>query len=556
MIRNQHWHYLLLSAVFSLGVHMFLVIVAREYALPFVSSRTHGGEKAPSRSVRIDTVTLDQEIKHMAVMDDEQDRRLLELLEKESLLSRNKTKAVLKGIKEGIIPEPKRLKNLFMNEVIRAPLAEIVTMAADMDSLDRVENRKRQPLDLNDATLSALIGSDRAGLVMSKKSIALDHILTLPPLSPEDFSPPEEEEASNEKIPTGPPYVDKQSSDSLPEIIDKDVNVQLDIYRDPNEDALFFRVSIVGKPEMDRFRDVPKDILFLIDASQSIGLDKLRQFKKGVIQSLDSLMKNADRFNIIAFRNRSYKLFPSFVTVDGEHLEKAKQFLHKLNIRGRTDLFSNLHPYIIGVEKTKRPYLIFLVSDGQTTTGKILSNAEIIRQIRAANQNGVSIFTFNTGEKANRFLMDFLAYNNRGKSSYVPEVHTSFESLKQLITVHSRIVLSDLSYQLKDVESADLYPKMLPHLYRGYPLVMYGKTSGKLAELVIRIEGKDREGKVKEFLLRRDLRQLKKGNKHIALQWAARRLYFLLNEKLVNDALNVQDEISALAERYHLLLPY
>ena len=81
----------------------------------------------------------------------------------------------------------------------------------------------------------------------------------------------------------------------------------------------------------------PREIVFVIDNSGSMGGTSIVQAKASLIYALGRLAPS-DRFNVIRFDNTMDVLFSDTVPADAEHVAQAKAFVSALEARGGTEM--------------------------------------------------------------------------------------------------------------------------------------------------------------------------------------------------------------------------
>ena len=327
------------------------------------------------------------------------------------------------------------------------------------------------------------------------------------------------------------------------------------LYQDPTTKETFFQVEITYDDEKP-VDSLPKDILFLQDASSSISFSKLQEFKKGVKLGIDYLRQD-DGYNIVTFRDKPKPLFPAFVSATLENSKRAKRLIDTISSSGKTDIYSGLAPYAsLAAQEPNRPVIILLISDGRTTTGLKLKDRELISRIIRERNDDVSIFSFSAGAKANLFLMDFLSYMNRGISIHVEKKDHASRSLANFIATLSDTIIADLTYRITGNLQAEIYPKELPHLFRRYPLTLHGKLTPGIDEIGIQIIGKNGEGKKEELIKRINLNSASPAGRELAQRWARQKIYHLLGESIVANTTNLESDITNLALQYNIDIPY
>ena len=82
-------------------------------------------------------------------------------------------------------------------------------------------------------------------------------------------------------------------------------------------------------------KPLPREVVFVIDNSGSMGGTSIAQAKTGLLYALARLQPN-DRFNVIRFDHTMDQLFADVVPADSEHLTQAKAFVTALQAQGGT----------------------------------------------------------------------------------------------------------------------------------------------------------------------------------------------------------------------------
>ncbi len=340
--------------------------------------------------------------------------------------------------------------------------------------------------------------------------------------------------------------------------LDSLVTVTMTVYDPGKGDGGFFRIDIAPNTASNRLRSIHKDMLFLVDCSASISPAKLDQFKTGIRQLLPQL-KPGDRFNVIAFRDQPEAVFTRPVPVTADAVSRADYFVGRQERGGLTDVYSCLEPYVKDgrtAGQPGRPVNVFLLSDGKSTVRNKLDNDTFIRQVAGLRHADVSIYSFSTGGDANLFLLDLLAYSNRGASMTVERVARFAPEMSAFIQAHSDLIVADLRYRATGELAKEIFPRQLPHLYRDEALSIYGKFPAGATVVGLQILGRDSEGHEQELVFSGDLRTAPRGDSKIAQQWAAQKVFTLLVDRVMNPKAGVTDEIRRLAKEYGFSVPY
>ncbi len=159
---------------------------------------------------------------------------------------------------------------------------------------------------------------------------------------------------------------------------------QLFKYQDPSSGQKYFKISVKVKDAMINFPVIPKEIIFLVDASGSIGKARLAQFEEGLEYSLKHLNPD-DRFNIIVFKDKTIPFSPTSLKADPGNIKNALDFLQIIKSWSTTDIYDALRTSI-NLESPFVPSYRVVMSDGFPTTG-IIDARRVINEISRINDN-------------------------------------------------------------------------------------------------------------------------------------------------------------------------
>lgn len=330
------------------------------------------------------------------------------------------------------------------------------------------------------------------------------------------------------------------------------LDIDLEKYRDPATGEKFFKLTI-GVKEDVRLKVLPKEILFLIDSSKSITPKKLYHLKQGLVSAMKELNKG-DRFNLIAFRGDLLKFRPGSVLYTDRTEQEGIEFINDLEAVGQTDVSGALYDMVLEPIALYPSYII-LVSDGRPTTGMVDSR-RIIQRITKENNRKRPVFAFAGGSRINRYLLEFVAYQNRGWSVFAP---STFDIEEYFIDFHRQInepVLVNVRYLMLGVDIKQIYPRYLPDFFHQRSLEIFGKY-GAEKEFSMQLLG-EAEGSTKELVFRKSFDEAVEGSRSIARKWAFRKIYYLISRNTmgVGDPARMRKEIEELSRRFSIKTPY
>lgn len=336
------------------------------------------------------------------------------------------------------------------------------------------------------------------------------------------------------------------------EDISRYLDVELTRYEDADTKEKYFKLVIYVK-DGDKLEILPKEITFLVDSSKSITEGTLSCIKDGIIRALKDHNKG-DSFNLIAFRDNFIRFKQESVIISKETIKEAAGFMKKLLTKDRTNVEQALLD-IIKEPVITRPSYIMLISDGRPTAG-IVDSREIIKEITRCNKRERSVFCYGTGLKVNRYLLDFISYQNRAWCVFADASRDSGKSFNKFCSEIKSPILLNVRYRVKGLDADEIYPKYLSDFYQGKPFVLYGRFKDEdifFMQLLGRIDNK-----IKEFIFKQSLSAAKPGGEDIAREWAFRKIYYLISLHTMNmaDSNALSDEIKKLSTKYKITTPY
>ncbi len=331
----------------------------------------------------------------------------------------------------------------------------------------------------------------------------------------------------------------------------------INLYKFPEPDGSgYFKVNITTNKESANFKKFNKDIIFLIDISGSIVNKQLSEFIKGITESLPNLSIQ-DQFEIVAFKSKPLSLFGKMTHPTKDNIAKATDFLNNLEQSGSTNLYGALAPYVDGhYDASKRPLLIFMLSDGNLNSGEIASSRNFINNISNRNHQTASIYTFANAKDSNTFLLDLLAYRNRGNFTNTNTPNNSSKQLKKDIDSTGSIILKGLNYQISSKLASKTFPKKLPNLYLDRTIALYGKYSRNTNKVSLRITGTDKNNNTHELIYSEYLDNALNADRTLPKQWAQQYIFHLYSLLTAHYSEKTKQKIYDLAKQYSIPIKY
>ena len=333
--------------------------------------------------------------------------------------------------------------------------------------------------------------------------------------------------------------------------LDDVLEVRLATYEPPDEEG-YFLIRISPK-RGGQIETMPKEVIFVIDASKSIQEAKLDQSKAG-LQSCLAQLNESDLFNIIAFKESPTVFRSTSVRPTAGNIRAARVFVKGLKPSGETDVYSAIAPLVRITKPETHPYNIFLISDGKPTSGMVDSRA-IINNLTRDNELRASIFTFGGGSEVNVYLLDLLSYLNKGRTYVADRVYSIDNEMPKFCDTIGTPILIDLRANYANIAESEIYPKVLPDFYMDSEILVSGRYSGTDV-FSMRLSGAV-NGQKKELVFRKEFAEAEKGGSEIARRWAFTKIYKLIADMCQRGPEpELVEQVRSLSEQYGIATAY
>jgi Ca-activated chloride channel family protein len=346
------------------------------------------------------------------------------------------------------------------------------------------------------------------------------------------------------------------------------VGVNLITHREAGEDGTFM-LLLAPDSQIAPEEIAAKDVVFVFDTSGSMSGEKIEQARKALLNLLGNLNPN-DRFNIVTFSSATRSFRDGLTTASPDVLKAAREWAGNIKAVGGTNINEALLESIKMLrDSSARPQQIVFMTDGQPTVGE--TNVEqILKNVRNAGLNeyltakrvpSERIFVFGVGYDVNTRLLDSLAEDNRGASDYVLPEENIEEKVGALYNKIAFPVLSNPRLDWHGAKVYDVYPQVLPDLFKGAQTIIFGRfeagsTPGTSPTLIGNIGGRE-----ERFNGRGNFSNESSSDVNDALPrlWATRKIGFLMDEaRRANRTIDpeVKNEIIALGKKYGIVTPF
>ncbi len=337
---------------------------------------------------------------------------------------------------------------------------------------------------------------------------------------------------------------------------DSDVGLTALTHRMVKDENGYFMFLVSPKVETAKENVIARDMVLVLDTSGSMRGIKLEQAKKALKFCLNNLGPR-DRFGMIEFAATVKKYRNDLTDGSKDEVEKAKQWVDRLQATGGTNINDALLSALAMRSKDAgRTFTMVFFTDGLPTSSERDPN-KIIKNVMEKNLEGARIFSFGVGNDVNATFLDRLALETRALSTYVRPQEDIEEKVSTLYSKISNPVLANLKLSVgADVQLEEVYPPQLPDLFEGGQLVVLGRYRGK-GSAEIKLTGTVGMEK-KEFTYKVNFaEQTKEDKEFVENLWASRKIGYLLDQIRANGPKKeLVDEVTSLAKKYGIATPY
>lgn len=302
-------------------------------------------------------------------------------------------------------------------------------------------------------------------------------------------------------------------------------------------------------PGVAQTKALPRELVFVIDTSGSMGGEPIRQARAALQRGLDTLTPG-DRFNVIQFNSQTQALFMQPQAASANNIARALRYVDQLQANGGTEMAPALTMALESpASQSELPdklvqQVVFI------TDGSVGNEAALFAQIRR-QLGDKRLFTVGIGSAPNMHFMREAARWGRGVYTAIQDTSDVGGPLQTLFSAMKAPVLTDIQVQWPTGGNAvESFPARPGDLFQGEPLVQV--VRGVAPAGVLSISGRLPGGQRWKRSL--DLQQAATGQ-GLNRQWARQKIDGLLDDERL-DGNDQQPLITSLAVEYGLMSPY
>ena len=295
----------------------------------------------------------------------------------------------------------------------------------------------------------------------------------------------------------------------------------------------------------------PKELVFVLDTSGSMMGRPIEKAKELINHALDELY-SGDTFNLITFSGDTRIVFPEPVYPTAENVRKAREVLNAQHGYGGTEMMSAIRAALVPSDSQDHLRVVCFLTDGY-----VGNDLDIIGEVQ--KHPNARVFSYGIGNAVNRFLIESMAKAGRGDSEVVTPNDNAEVAAHRLYQRLRAPILTDVSIDWRGLPVAEVFPKNIPDLFTGKPVVVSGRYTAAASGSIV-IHGK-RAGDDFTREIPVHFNDSKTDSEILPSFWARRKIDDLMSQDWTglqtgNIKPEVQKEITQLGLTYKLMTQF
>lgn len=361
--------------------------------------------------------------------------------------------------------------------------------------------------------------------------------------------------AALERIDTVKARVEISPMDAIP---NKDFVMKYKVVGEKPEMAVFahatgpeqryFMLMLQPKLDASLLKASPRELVFLIDVSGSMSGEPMAKVRAAMRQFLH-LSKPDDTLQVITFAGQASQLFEKSVPVTEGNIALALNFTQQLRGGGGTEMLKGIKAVLNAPVDPKRGRIVVMLTDGY-----IGNEGEIIAEVGKRAGDAIHFWTIGIGSSPNRLLIDGIAKQSGGMSEVLDlNTNPKLLAIRIMHRIH-RAQLTDLQIDWKQLAVYETYPRRIPELWAGRPVILFGRyAAGGKTEMTL---SGTAEGTPLMYTLDVTLPDTDPAHDVLAKVWARKKIEDLSTQMYSADMPEVVEEITRIALDYRLMSQY
>ncbi len=314
------------------------------------------------------------------------------------------------------------------------------------------------------------------------------------------------------------------------------------------EDGYFLMTLTSGKEQAKL--DGGMDYVFVMDISGSMANDGKLAVSQNSVEAFIDELGSDDRFEVMTFNVSPDTLFGELRSGVPQMKDLAKSYMSSRRARGGTVLSPAMNTaYRYG--DPDRSLNVVILSDGMTEQ----KERQTLMQLIQSRPGNTRVFCIGIGNEVNRPLLEQMAEDSGGLAAFISRGDDFKLQAKSFRRKLMRPAASNLQIDFGRLHVYDVEPKVLPNLFHGAQVRIYGRYKGggeTTVTLNANMQGRELKQKAGLVFSGND-----SDNSGIERMWAWKRIDQLLKKAdRTGSRQDVIDEVIRLGEGYSIVTEY
>jgi Ca-activated chloride channel family protein len=237
-------------------------------------------------------------------------------------------------------------------------------------------------------------------------------------------------------------------------------------------------------PPQQQAQRLPRELILVIDTSGSMGGESIRQARAALDLALSQLQPG-DRFNVVEFNSVLNPWRPQAVTATSDALQQARAWVGELQASGGTEMEPALRFALGGQAPPGYVRQVLFATDGA------VDDPNGLMRVIDEQLGDSRLFPIGIGSAPNAQFLQAAARHGRGSETLINDTATLTASMLQLLSRLDHPALRDLRVDWP--AGSEAYPRQLPDLYLGEPLLVTAKLPQRVAKVQVHGKLADRD---------------------------------------------------------------
>ncbi|XP_015977311.2 inter-alpha-trypsin inhibitor heavy chain H1 isoform X3 [Rousettus aegyptiacus] len=339
-------------------------------------------------------------------------------------------------------------------------------------------------------------------------------------------------------------------------LMDGDFKVTYDVNRERLCDLVVANNYFVHFFAPQNLTNLNKNLVFVIDISNSMEGQKVKQTKEALLKILSDL-RPGDYFDLVLFGSQVQSWKGFLVQASAANVQSAKDFVRRFALAGATNLNGGL---LRGIEilnqaqgsipgLTNHASILIMLTDGEPTEG-VTDRSQILENVRNAIGGRFPLYNLGFGHNVDLNFLEIMSMENNGRVQRIYEDHDATQQLQGFYNQVANPLLVNVELQYPQDSVSALTQHSHKQYYEGSEIVVAGRIAdNKLSSFKadVQAHGEGQEFKTTCLVDEEEMKKLLKERghmleNHVERLWAYLTIQELLAKRFLSHRKKLEEE--------------